>query len=363
MKASYVLASTAALLIWTGTVCAQAKLGTPLSPDFPRESRYVSYPTGVPGADAGFEYKPRHPLLSNLARKVLSPIRAATGHLMPPPPAVEVPTKDGVARMIAAGDYSPAEISAAKIKIDEAQGNTRRAAVRYLGTVDCHYYPEAELGLIAALRADRIESVRFEAALAIGNCRGATSRMLEALHLAASGSDWDGNPAETSERVRAVARDVLGRGTGAPIAEWQPVIEPMVQLMMEPIMQPIMEFPPWLIPDPSLVEPTSYFMPAPLPVYQPTMPVAMPPVLRQDRERAQTVSVNLPNASAAPASHPFGQLLLGLLPFRESRSAGISTAKGVDPRLRGLSPLGSEVNLAMPYPPNSQSLRPYNRPE
>src|SRR5256885_11485017 len=52
--------------------------------------------------------------------------------LQPPEEPVTMPS----------GSLSPAETTAAKIKADEAGANARRAAVRYLGTVDCHYYPE-----------------------------------------------------------------------------------------------------------------------------------------------------------------------------------------------------------------------------
>jgi hypothetical protein len=61
-----------------------------------------------------------------------------------------------------------AEGAAARIKADEADAKARREAVRYLGTVDCHYWPEAQDALANSLRADRNECVRFEAALALG---------------------------------------------------------------------------------------------------------------------------------------------------------------------------------------------------
>ena len=59
--------------------------------------------------------------------------------------------------------------AAARIKQEEADAKARRADVRYLGTVDCNRYPEAEKALIKALRTDRNECVRWEAALALGN--------------------------------------------------------------------------------------------------------------------------------------------------------------------------------------------------
>src|SRR2546425_250805 len=77
---------------------------------------------------------------------------------------------------------SPAEAAAAKIRADEAGAKARRTAVKYLATVDCHYYPEAEAALIAALRADRNECVRLEAALALGGGCCCTRNAAQALH-------------------------------------------------------------------------------------------------------------------------------------------------------------------------------------
>ncbi len=71
--------------------------------------------------------------------------------------------------------------TAAKIKADEAAAEQRVAAVRYLATVDCNYWPDAQVALIASLRADRNECVRLEAALALGRgccCNRATIKAL-----------------------------------------------------------------------------------------------------------------------------------------------------------------------------------------
>jgi hypothetical protein len=95
--------------------------------------------------------------------------------------------------------------AAAQIKADEAQAKARRANVRYLGTVDCSRYPEAEKALINALRTDRNECVRWEAAIVLGHGCCCTRKTIEALKMAASGSDKDNNPKESSERVRAAA--------------------------------------------------------------------------------------------------------------------------------------------------------------
>lgn len=92
-----------------------------------------------------------------------------------------------------------------KIKKDEAEAKARRAAARYLGTVDCHYWPEAEAALINYLRADRNECVRWEAAMALGRGCCCTKKTIEALTITATGSDKDGNPSETCERVKDAA--------------------------------------------------------------------------------------------------------------------------------------------------------------
>jgi hypothetical protein len=116
------------------------------------------------------------------------------------------------AAQVAADLAKPAESpegAAARIKADEAEAKARRAAVRYLGTVDCRYWPEAKEGLINALRADRNECVRLEAAWALGRGCCCTRETLEALALTVSGSERDGNPRESSLRVRAAATVAL----------------------------------------------------------------------------------------------------------------------------------------------------------
>jgi hypothetical protein len=102
-----------------------------------------------------------------------------------------------------------AEGMAAKIKAEEADAKARRAAVRYLGTVDCHFWPEVKAVLINSLRADRNECVRWEAAMALGRGCCCAKETLEALSITISGSERDGNPAETSERVKSAAADAL----------------------------------------------------------------------------------------------------------------------------------------------------------
>lgn len=102
-----------------------------------------------------------------------------------------------------------AEGAAARIKQDEAAAKARREAVRYLGTVDCRFWPEAQDGLINALRTDRNECVRLEAALALGRGCCCNKKTIKALSISVAGTDEDGNPAENSERVKAAAAAAL----------------------------------------------------------------------------------------------------------------------------------------------------------
>ena len=105
--------------------------------------------------------------------------------------------------------HDSAQGAAAAIKADTAGAAARRAAVRYLGTVDCHYWPEAQLALANALRTDRNYCVRREAAYALLNGCCCTRITVEALSIAVSGSNRDGNPSETDEQVKAVAMMAL----------------------------------------------------------------------------------------------------------------------------------------------------------
>jgi hypothetical protein len=115
--------------------------------------------------------------------------------------------------------------AAARIKADEAAAAARRADVRYLGTVDCSRWPEAELALINALRGDRNECVRLEAALALARGCCCTPKTVAALSIVVSGSNRDGFPVEKSERVRYAA----GAALDHCLACLQP-IEPVLPL-------------------------------------------------------------------------------------------------------------------------------------
>ncbi len=237
------------------------------------------------------------------------------------PPAEILPTRDDIARMISDGNYSPAEIAAVKIKLDESQAKNRLAAVQYLSTIDCHFYPEAENGLIAALRSDRIESVRFEAAQAMGACRCMTPRMIEAVRIAAMGMDSDGNPGETSDRVRKAASEALKR-----CPQCQGVPMPM---------SPNGPVPQWMPPGPMSIVPTAYYYPQ----YTPT--------LQQERDVAATVSSDSPATTKTVSPRPIVRWFNDLSITRFLRPTNSSDPTR-DPRLQGLHPLGSGAQLAIP---------------
>ena len=136
----------------------------------------------------------------------------ATGGVIPAPcPGPNDPSKHGAGP----GGGSPAggppgpQQAAQAIKKDQAQAKARCEAVKYLATVPCHYYPEAEAGLILALRTDRSECVRWEAAHALAQGCCCTKKTIEALKIVASGSQRDGNPSEKSFRVKVEALNAL----------------------------------------------------------------------------------------------------------------------------------------------------------
>lgn len=120
------------------------------------------------------------------------PVGMAPGATPKPPP----PPPPGVA-------------AAAMIKKEKGQAKIRREAVAYLAGLDCRYYPEAEAALIASLRADRDECVRWEAAKALMSGCCCTPAVTKALTVCVTGSCEDGNPSERSTRVRRTALAAL----------------------------------------------------------------------------------------------------------------------------------------------------------
>jgi hypothetical protein len=145
--------------------------------------------------------------LGQLLNSMTTPASAFTGGLIPPlcPP---IPSASDLAAMQQMGGAQGAQAVAAKIMQDEADAKARVAAVEYLATVDCRYWPDARQALINALRSDRNECVRYAAARALGSGCCCSKEVIEALRVSVSGEE-DKDPAETSPRVRAAAFDAL----------------------------------------------------------------------------------------------------------------------------------------------------------
>ncbi len=138
-------------------------------------------------------------LCGKIYGSLLGPVNAFAGGLIPSPCAA--PLQQDLAQ-----PADSAVGAAARIQADELEAKKRRAAVRYLSTVDCRRWPEAEEALILALRGDRNECVRFEAALALGRGCCCTPKTIEAMSITVAGSTRDGFPEERSKRVREAAR-------------------------------------------------------------------------------------------------------------------------------------------------------------
>ncbi|MFO0947228.1 MAG: hypothetical protein U1D30_15005 [Planctomycetota bacterium] len=97
----------------------------------------------------------------------------------------------------------------AQIEKDTIEAKQRVEAVQCLASVDCRYWPEAEQQLIASLRADKNECVRLAAAIVLGKGCCCTKNTIQALTMTVEGSDKDGNPPESSRRVRSAAATAL----------------------------------------------------------------------------------------------------------------------------------------------------------
>ena len=138
-----------------------------------------------------------------LLGRLMAPVSAFSGGIIPP----FCPIVPSIAELLDPGPVG----AASKAKLDRAGAEERMKAVKYLGTLDCHYWPEAEEALIGALRGDRNECVRYEAATALAKGCCCTCKVIVALSHVVSCSDADGFPYEKSARVRAVAAHALDR--------------------------------------------------------------------------------------------------------------------------------------------------------
>jgi hypothetical protein len=168
--------------------------------------------------------------IGEFAKSAAKPLTAATGGLLFS--KCGVPTAEDLAKMAAAGTLDSEVGAAAKIKKSEAEAAARREAVRYLGTVDCNYWPEAKDALKAALRSDPNECVRYEAALALSRGCCCNKDIIDALRHSANGTKGDGAPAESSPRVRDAASMALSICAGAFSEE---VAEPEKKLKEAPV--------------------------------------------------------------------------------------------------------------------------------
>jgi HEAT repeats len=156
-----------------------------------------------------------------LLNKMTMPLTAFTGGVIPGycplmPSAAELADQGAVG-------------AAAKIKAEEAQAKARKAAMRYLGTVDCSRFPDAQDALIMGLRGDTNECVRYEAALALGNGCCCTKATMESLSISASCADRDGKPREYSDRVRAASASALERCLSCYVDLNPPKVEKVIE--------------------------------------------------------------------------------------------------------------------------------------
>ncbi len=152
-------------------------------------------------ASRGFCARVRVSPIGQMAANMRKPLSVATGGLIAPEKA---PHPDEQAQPGPEG-------TAAQLKAVNLQAPKRRAAVRELSAVDVRYHPEAEAILVAALRADPSECVRYEAALTIATLPACTEKIAKALRTSIDSSSTDGNPAELSTRVRNQAASALAK--------------------------------------------------------------------------------------------------------------------------------------------------------
>jgi len=162
-------------------------------------SAAVSMFGALVSARRGFCARLRASPLGKLVSGLRKPLSTVTGGLIP---AEKAPHPDEKAQPGAAG-------SAAQVKSAKLEAPKRRAAVAGLCGVDVRYHPEAETSLIAALRADPSECVRYEAAVTLATLPVCTKKIAEALRVCFERKNVDGNPAELSERVRMQAAVAL----------------------------------------------------------------------------------------------------------------------------------------------------------
>lgn len=157
--------------------------------------------SAVGQAHAQCKAKLRASPVGRLLGELRKPLSAMTGGL------VASESQPNHVELAAAGPQG----SAAQIKQDQLEAPQRLAAIQALGEVDCHWYPEAQAELLAALRSDRNECVRFEAAKILSRTACCTPATIQALRVCVAGTSVDGNPAERALRIRNQAACALER--------------------------------------------------------------------------------------------------------------------------------------------------------
>jgi hypothetical protein len=226
MNAAKLIASAAAGSALAGTAAAQFNpaptlpgglpIGSPTTAPPPPNALGIAPQPAPPGGQTiwqrlGVGQEQREFCRRNMCRtpygqlmsRIRAPFTRLSGGLIPP----YCPGTPSLAELLDPGPIG----AAAKVKQDRAGAEERIKAVKYLGTVDCHYWPEAEEALIGALRNDRNECVRYEAAVVLANGCCCTPKVIAALSHTVSCSSADGAPSETSPRVRAAAAIALER--------------------------------------------------------------------------------------------------------------------------------------------------------
>jgi len=168
-----------------------------------------------------------------MLNSMTKPLTFATGGIIPPFCPI-VPSAADLAKPGVGG-------AADAIKKDALEAKIRREKVRFLGTVDCRYYPDAIGALTSALRTDGSECVRFEAALALSRGCCCNQKTLDALEASVSGTERDGSPAERSVRVRCTAAIALQRCLACyvPPPVETDTVEPVEPKPVEPLPLPV----------------------------------------------------------------------------------------------------------------------------
>jgi hypothetical protein len=142
-----------------------------------------------------------------MLNNMLMPMGLMTGGLIHPIcPGPNTPNPADLAK-----SPTSAQGAAAKIKAEEAQAGAKIAALEYLASVDCRYYPEAGAAMIAGLRAEKNECVRIAAAKALASGCCCNAKVIKALTICVNCESKDGFPPEASELVRAYAYVALER--------------------------------------------------------------------------------------------------------------------------------------------------------